>query len=169
MWCPVVRWWTECRKCRGQSLPHGPFSEMALACLPVSDPSRERWVGLFDSLIHKGLLIFWWSIASSPSGYRLCCRQRGGGGCLEVVRRPKWLCASAPDLIPIPYHYSLFMPLSLSVSGRNGYLIAYLAFDYAAFWAPVLPTMSFVTSSYFWWPTGWIGILKYVVIINVQR
>lgn len=83
MWYPVARWWTWCRKCYRQSLPRGPFSEMALAWNPVSDPSRECGVILFDSLIHKRLLIFWWCTASLPSEYRLCYRVEKGRGLLE--------------------------------------------------------------------------------------
>lgn len=47
------------------------FSKMALPAFSVSDPFRGCWVGLFDSLTYRGLMLFLTiSMISLSLGYK---------------------------------------------------------------------------------------------------
>lgn len=139
-------------------MPCGPFSKMALGWIPVSHPSRECWVVLFDSSIHKGLLIFRWSIASLPLGYRLCCRTGRGWRLLEDK------CDHRSTLSPrLNFNFLLFFHscpfLALSSYSYRQWVSDYVfGFWLCCFLGTDVTNNITVISSHIWWPIGWMSL-----------
>lgn len=130
MWRRFPRTWTWCRNPRGPSLP------VALARVPCPTlPENVRWdCFLINS---QRIIDFWWFTTSSPSEYIGCAADREGSLVEGMSAHRLGPSSGLPVIV-----YSCLFPLFLSISIGHGYLIIYLAFNYAVFWVQVLPIMS---------------------------